>query len=169
VQSSPGSGPHNRFLCQLNITRHHCRLSPHVLSCEDHQVQVSRERVEGPAQSDKRRSNIDMGDRYGRSDINEISIGISMRDMDYRYGIWYIDMVINHIDMVGLDIDMGYELMIWEMKVSIRSSPISIWDVLSLWRKALPRMWRWMASAEVWRRRREARSARSARRARTNR
>jgi hypothetical protein len=30
-------------------------------------------------------------------------------------------------------------------------------------------MWRWMASAEVWRRRREARSARSARRARTNR
>jgi hypothetical protein len=45
---------------------------------------------------------IDMGDRYGRSDINAISIGISIWNMCYRFGIWYIDMVI-------LDIDMGYE------------------------------------------------------------
>jgi len=43
-----------------------------------------------------------MGDRYGRSDINAISIGISIWNMCYRFGIWYIDMVI-------LDIDMGYE------------------------------------------------------------
>jgi len=28
-----------------------------------------------------------MGDRYVRSDINKISIGISIRDMGYRYGI----------------------------------------------------------------------------------
>ena len=41
-------------------------------------------------------------------------------------------MVIYHIDMVILNIDMGYGLMIWEMTVSIRSSPISIWDILSL-------------------------------------
>jgi hypothetical protein len=32
-----------------------------------------------------------------------------------------------------LDIGMGYELMIWQMTVSIRSSSISIWDILSLW------------------------------------
>jgi len=31
---------------------------------------------------------------------------------------------------------MGYVLMIWEMTVSIWSSPISTWDILSLW------MWR---------------------------
>ena len=42
-------------------------------------------------------------------------------------------MVIYQIDMVILDIDTGYGLMIWEMTVSIRSSPISIWDILSLW------------------------------------
>jgi hypothetical protein len=41
-----------------------------------------------------------MGDRYGRPDINEISIGISIWDMYYRFGLQYIDMVI-------LDIDMG--------------------------------------------------------------
>jgi len=41
-------------------------------------------------------------------------------------------MVIYHIDMVILDIDMGYGLMIWEMTVSIRSSPKSLWDILSL-------------------------------------
>jgi hypothetical protein len=45
---------------------------------------------------------------------------------------WYIDMVIYQIDMVILDIDMGYGLMVREMKVSIWSSPISIWDILSL-------------------------------------
>ena len=50
--------------------------------------------------------------RFGRSDINEISIGTSIWDMCYRYGMWYIDMIICHIDMVILDIDMGYELMI---------------------------------------------------------
>jgi hypothetical protein len=48
--------------------------------------------------------------------------------MRYRYknlsGIRYVDMVIYHVDMVIQDIDMGYGLMIWEMTVSIRSSPI---------------------------------------------
>jgi hypothetical protein len=38
-------------------------------------------------------------------------------------------MVIHHIDMVILDIDMGYGLMIWKMTVSIWSSVISIWDI----------------------------------------
>jgi len=52
---------------------------------------------------------IDMGDRYWRSDINVISIGISIWNMGYRYGTWCIDMVIYHIDMVILDIDMGDE------------------------------------------------------------
>jgi len=42
-------------------------------------------------------------------------------------------MVIYHIEMVMLDIDMEYGLMICEMTVSIRSSPIWIWDILSLW------------------------------------
>ena len=65
---------------------------------------------------------IDVGYRYGRTDVNEISIGLSIWDMDDRFGIRYIDMVIY---MVILDIDMGYRLMIWEMTVSIRSSPIS--------------------------------------------
>jgi hypothetical protein len=65
---------------------------------------------------------IDMGDRYGRSDINEISMGISLWDMGYQFGIRYIDMVIYHIDMVILDMDMGYGLMIW-------SSRISNWDM----------------------------------------
>jgi hypothetical protein len=41
-------------------------------------------------------------------------------------------MVIYHIDMFILDIDMRYCLMIWEMTVSIRTSPITIWDILSL-------------------------------------
>ena len=57
-----------------------------------------------------------MGDRYGRSEINEISIGISIWDMCYRFGLQYIDMVIYHIDMVIyhsdmviLNIDMGDE------------------------------------------------------------
>jgi hypothetical protein len=75
---------------------------------------------------------IDVGDRYGRPDINGISIRTSICIMGYRYWIWYIDMVIYHIDMFILDIDMRYCLMIWEMTVSIRSSPISIWDILSL-------------------------------------
>jgi hypothetical protein len=35
------------------------------------------------------------------------------------------------IDMVSLDIDMGYGLMIWEMKVSIWEMTISIWDIVS--------------------------------------
>ena len=60
-----------------------------------------------------------MGDRYGRSDINEISIGISIWDMCCRFGIRCIDMVIYHNVMVILDVDMGYGLMIWEMTVSI--------------------------------------------------
>jgi len=73
-----------------------------------------------------------MGDRHWRSDINEISIGMSIWVTGYRFGIPYIDMVIYRIDMVILDIDMGYRLMIWEMTVTIRSSSISIWDILSL-------------------------------------
>ena len=48
--------------------------------------------------------------------------------MVYRYGIRYVDMVIYRIDMVIQDIETGYGLMIWEMTVSIRTSPISIWD-----------------------------------------
>jgi len=55
-----------------------------------------------------------------------------MWNVVYRYGMWSIDMVIDHIDMVILDIDMGYGLMMWEMTVSILSSPISIWDIVSL-------------------------------------
>ena len=47
---------------------------------------------------------IDVGDRYGRLDINEISIGIPIWETIYRYVIHYIDMDI-------LDIDMGYGLM----------------------------------------------------------
>jgi len=39
-------------------------------------------------------------------------------------------MVVYHIDMVILDIDMGYGLMIWERTVSIWSSSVSIWDML---------------------------------------
>ena len=50
-----------------------------------------------------------MGDRYGRSDIIEISIGMPIWDMGYRFGIWYIDMVIYHNDRVILGIDMGDE------------------------------------------------------------
>jgi len=73
-----------------------------------------------------------MGYQYGRSDVNGISIGISIWDMGYRCGIWVTDMVIYHIDMVILDIDMGYGLSIWEMTVSIWSSSISIWDILTL-------------------------------------
>ena len=52
---------------------------------------------------------INMGYRYGRSDINDILIGISIWNMGHRHGIWYSDMVIYHIDI----------------------SPISIWDILS--------------------------------------
>ena len=37
----------------------------------------------------------------------------------YRYGTYHIDMVI-------LDIDMGYGLVIWEITVSIRSPSIHI-------------------------------------------
>ena len=59
--------------------------------------------------------------------------------MGYQFGIRYIDMVIYHIDMVIRDIDMGCGLMMWEMTISIRSemtisirsSPISIWEILS--------------------------------------
>jgi hypothetical protein len=53
--------------------------------------------------------------RDGRSVIDEISIGISIWDMGYRYGIRGVDIVIYHIDIVILDIDMGYGLMIWVM------------------------------------------------------
>ena len=72
-----------------------------------------------------------MGDLYRRSDVNGISIGMSIWDMGYRYGIWMTDTVIYHIDRVILDIDTLYWLIIGEMTVSICSSPISIWDILS--------------------------------------
>ena len=52
--------------------------------------------------------------------------------MCYQYGMWYIDMVVYHIDMVVLDIAMGYRVRIWEMTASIRSSWISIRDIVSL-------------------------------------
>jgi hypothetical protein len=45
---------------------------------------------------------------------------------------WYIDMVIYHIDMVILHIDIACGLVIWEMTVSLWSSPISIRDISSL-------------------------------------
>ena len=70
--------------------------------------------------------------------------GISIWDFDRSIDIGYaismldIDMVIHHIDMVILDIDMGYGISIWEMTVSILSSWISIWDILSLWCKQGP-------------------------------
>jgi len=50
-----------------------------------------------------------MGDRYGRSNIIEISIGLSIWNMGYRYVIRYMNMVIYHIDMVISHIDMGDE------------------------------------------------------------
>jgi len=56
-----------------------------------------------------------MGDRYGRSDIN----GKSISDMGYRLVIRFVDTVIYHIDMVILDIDIGYWLVIWKMTVLI--------------------------------------------------
>ena len=31
---------------------------------------------------------IDVGDRYGRSDVNEISIGLPIWNMVYPFGIW---------------------------------------------------------------------------------
>ena len=54
-----------------------------------------------------------MGDRYTTSNINEISMGISIWDMGYRYGTWYIDMGIYHIDIQ-----------------EIHSSWMSIWDMV---------------------------------------
>jgi hypothetical protein len=45
---------------------------------------------------------IDMRYRYGRSDVMDISMGLSIWDMCYQYEIWYIDLVIHHIDMVIL-------------------------------------------------------------------
>jgi len=47
-----------------------------------------------------------MGTRVTRYDRT------SIWNMGYRYVMWYIDMVIYHIDTVILDIDMGYGLMI---------------------------------------------------------
>ena len=65
-----------------------------------------------------------MGDRYGRSDIDGISMGILIWNTVYRYGKWDIDIVIYHIGMVMLDISMEYWLMIWEMTLLMWSSPI---------------------------------------------
>jgi len=71
-----------------------------------------------------------MGDRYGRSDTNELSIGISIWNMGYQCWTWYIDMVSYHIDMVGNRYgiwadDMGDGVSIW-------SSLISIWPGYSV-------------------------------------
>ena len=104
-------------------------LLPHVSmsirrECEPVEARVTRHDLTSVRE-------IDMGDRYGRSDINETSMGLSIWDVCYRYR--YIDMVIYHIDTVILDIDMGYGLMIWDMTVSIWEMTISIWDILSLW------------------------------------
>jgi hypothetical protein len=68
--------------------------------------------------------------RYGRS-IWEIGqqwdiVRMSMWDVDSRFGIRHVDMVIYHLDMVILSIDMRHGLMTWEMTLSIWSSPISI-------------------------------------------
>ena len=54
--------------------------------------------------------------------------GVNWHPWDMGYWIWDID-----IDKLILDIDMGYGISIWEMTVSILSSWISIWDILSLW------------------------------------
>ena len=75
-----------------------------------------------------------MGDRYGRSDVNEISIGLSIWNMLYRYGIWCIDMVIYHIDMVILDIDMeyghpGYRYGIWANDMGEDSTDMVISEI----------------------------------------
>jgi len=60
--------------------------------------------------------------------------------MGYGTAIWdtVYHLVIYYIDMVVLDIDMGHGLMIWEITISIWSSPISMWDILSLCCKAMP-------------------------------
>jgi len=54
--------------------------------------------------------------------------------MGYVLSIWDTVCRYGHpiIDMVIPDIVMGYGLMIWEMTVSIWSSPILIWDILSI-------------------------------------
>ena len=59
----------------------------------------------------------------GDPDTNDISIRISIWDMGYRFGIWCVDMVIYHIDMVILDIDMGY---IWSADMGDDSIDIVI-------------------------------------------
>jgi hypothetical protein len=68
---------------------------------------------------------IDLGDQYGRSDLNEISIVSSIWNMGHRYWTWYVHVVIYHFDMVILDIELGYGL-------SLREMTVSIWDILSL-------------------------------------
>jgi len=85
------------------------------------------------AEEKKKRSRGKAVQADGRSDIIDISMGISIWYMGYQYGICYIDVVIYHIDMVILHIDFGYGLMICEMTVSIWSFSISLWDILSLW------------------------------------
>jgi len=66
-----------------------------------------------------------MGDRYGRSDVNEISIGFSIWNMVYRYGIWCIDIVIYHIEMVIL----GYRCGIWANDMGDGSIDMVILDI----------------------------------------
>jgi hypothetical protein len=71
-----------------------------------------------------------MGDRYGRSDITEMSMKISIWKRGHRYGIWAndmgddrIDMVISHIDMVISHIDMGYLDTLPVCQVAAAASP----------------------------------------------
>jgi hypothetical protein len=45
----------------------------------------------------------------------QAAVGIAIWDMGYRFRIRFTDMDIHHIDMVILDVGMGYGLMIWEM------------------------------------------------------
>jgi len=72
---------------------------------------------------------IDMGDRTSMKYRLEYRYGMCAIDLGYSISIRLSTISI----MVILDIDTGYGLMMWEMTVSIRSSPISIWDILSLW------------------------------------
>jgi len=49
-----------------------------------------------------------------------------------------INGIIYRFDIVILDIGMGYGLMMWEMTVLVWSSPMSIWDILSLCDESSP-------------------------------
>jgi len=54
-----------------------------------------------------------------------------------RRQTWCLNRVTRYDPISIWEIDMGYGLMIWEMTTSIRSSPISMWDIMSLWSDAV--------------------------------